>query len=119
MLLAHKILLIGDRKRVVVNYDSWLDQFERVTAAHCTVDQGTATVDTIAVAPDGRSISFFIHGGSLGDLFNVIIEADTSRTQIRFDTISFSVGTNGGPTVVAGNTGLMLSIRGPTGPTGP
>lgn len=118
MLLGRKIQLVGERKRVVVNYDGWLQDGETLSSLVCTVDQGTATVDGARVLSDKRSLAFFINNGTLQDVFNVIIEADTSFGQRRYDTVNFTVQTNGGSTIVSTNATLMLSIIGPTGWTG-
>ncbi len=85
----------------------------------CTVDQGEATVDTIVIPSDPRTVSFFLNNGTLGDLFNIIIEATTNYTQRRYDIVQVLVETNGGVTILAGQEATMLSIIGPTGPTGP
>lgn len=119
MLLGKKFQRVGARQRVVVDYVDWLAVGEILTGVVCTVDQGTATVDTITLAPDCKSVSFFVDGGTLNDIFNVIVEANTNITQRKYDTINFTVETNGGPTILSGEEALMLSIIGPTGPTGP
>lgn len=119
MLLGKIIQTVNARRRVVIDYRRWLYTGEQVNGVVCTVDQGEATVDTVVIAPDGKSVSFFLAGGTLGDLFNVIVEANTNITQRRYDTVAVSVETNGGATILSGQTALMLSIVGPTGPTGP
>lgn len=119
MLLGKIIQHVNARRRVVVDYDDWLTQGERITGVVVTIDQGQATKDTIAIAADGRSVSFFVVGGTLNDVFNAIIEANTNYTARRYDTVQFLVETNGGGTIISGQTALMLSIVGPTGPTGP
>lgn len=118
MLLGQFIQRVGARRRVVIDYQYWLTRGEQVTGVVCTVDQGQATVDTIVLAPDRKSVSFFVDGGTLGDIFNVIVEANTNYTARRYDTVNVMVETNGGPTKLSGATGLMYSIIGPTGPTG-
>ena len=119
MLLGKVIQKVGARKRIAVDYSEWLQEGEWLTAVDCTVDQGEATVDTITLAPDAKSVSFFLDGGTLNDLFNVIVEATTNITQRRYDIVQVLVETNGGVTIIQGQTALMLSIVGPTGPTGP
>lgn len=118
-LLGTRIQVVGDRRKIPIDYGDWLTTGEILTGVVCTVDQGSATVDTIVIDPDAKGASFYINDGTLGDLFNVIIEVNTNYTQRRYDTMAFQVATNGGVTLVAGNTALMLSIIGPTGPTGP
>src|ERR1035437_8913065 len=119
MVLGRKLQVVGDRVQYIVDCTPWLVAGETITAITCYVDQGTAMVDTTAIAADGLSYSFFLNNGTLGDQFNVIVEQTTSLTQIRYDHMEFFVETNGGPTYVAGNTGLMLSIVGPTGAGAP
>lgn len=118
MLLGKIIQRVNARRRVPINYENWLQRGEQLTGVVCTVDQGTATVDTITLAPDRKSVSFFLEGGTLGDLFNVIVEANTNYTSRRYDTVQVMVETNGGVTIISGQTGLMVSIIGPTGPAG-
>lgn len=118
MLLGKFIQRVNARRRVVVDYQDWLQRGEQVTGVVCTIDQGEATVDTIALAPDRKSVSFFVEGGTLNDIFNVIVEANTNYTARRYDTINVMVETNGGPTILSGATALMVSIIGPTGPSG-
>jgi hypothetical protein len=119
MLLGKVIQRVGARRRITIDYSDWLTQGEWLTGVACTVDQGEATVDTIALAPDAKSVSFFLDGGTLADIFNIIVEATTNYTARRYDTVQVFVETNGGVTILAGQTALMLSIIGPTGPTGP
>lgn len=119
MLLGKRTQRVGERQRVVVDYSDWLATGEIITGVVCTVDHGEATVDTIVIAPDAKSVSFFVEGGTLNDIFNVIVEANMNTTQRKYDTINFMVETNGGPTILSGEEALMLSILGPTGPTGP
>ena len=119
MLLGKIIQKVGARRRITIDYSDFLIQGEILTGVACTVDQGEATVDTIVLAPDAKSVSFFLDGGTLNDLFNIIVEATTNITARRYDTVQVLVETNGGVTIIAGQTALMLSIIGPTGPTGP
>ncbi len=118
MLVGRYKQLVGMRQRFVIDYRDWLATGEVLTSVVCTVDSGTATVDTITLANDEKSVSFFLDGGTLGDQFNVIVEADTSFTQRRYDTIEVFVETNGGPVAQSGNQQVLLSIIGPTGPAG-
>jgi hypothetical protein len=110
---------VGNRTKYTIDCTSWLQPGETIVGITCTVDAGTATTDTVVIAGDGRSYSFFLNGGTLNDQFNVIIEQVTNLTQIRFDHVEFFIGTNGGPTFVSdANATLLLSILGPTGPSG-
>lgn len=118
MLLGKIIQRVNARRRVVVDYADWLQKGEQVSGVVCTVDQGTAAVDTITLAPDRKSVSFFLANGTIGDLFNIIVQADTNYTSRRYDTVQVMVETNGGATILSGQTALMVSIIGPTGPSG-
>lgn len=109
--------IVGSRIRHEVDCD-WLHSGEVLTNVTCTIDQGTATVDLIQLASD-RAFFFYINAGSLGDEFNAIFRQQTSFGEIRYDTITFYVETNGGPTRSGGQTNLLLSIVGPPGATGP
>lgn len=118
MLISKEIQTVGNRIRHAVNCDDWLAEGERLTALICTVDTGTATVDTVEISADGRIGIFYLNNGTFQDQFNVILEFHTSFTQIRYDHMEFFVETNGGPVVSSDNATLMLSIIGPTGATG-
>ena len=119
MVLGRKIQTVGDRVQHPVDCTPWLGTGEIITDVHFTIDQGSATVDTLVIAGDGKSYTFFLNGGTLGDQFNIIIQQTTSLTQIRYDHFEVYVETNGGPTITLDNETLMLSIAGPTGLPGP
>jgi hypothetical protein len=122
MLLGRISQLVGDRHRLEVNYellDDWLEPGEHVNDVSCVIDAGTATVDTVVLSPNKRSVSFILDGGTLFDEFNVVVIADSSLGQRRHDNFEIFVETNGGPVVVNPNLDqLLLSVIGPTGPTG-
>ena len=117
--LGRKQQLVGNRTQYVIDCTPWLLTGETITGITCTVDAGTATTDTIVIAANGTSYSFYLNGGTLNDQFNVIIEQDTSIGQRRYDHMEFFIGTNGGPVFASDtNAALLLSILGPPGPTG-
>lgn len=95
---------------------NWLKPGEALTEVTYTIDQGTATIDSSSHS--SNAFWFFLNGGALGDEFNVIVRQETSFGQVIYDHLEVFVETNGGPTIIGGNTGLMLSIVGPPGPTG-
>ncbi len=110
---------VGQTIRHVVDYSQWLDKGEIIQSAVITVDAGAAIIGSpVQYSQDRKQVKFLLIGGNLGDQFNIILQVTTNFGQIRFDHIGVSVETNGGPTILAGNSGLMLSIVGPTGPTG-
>lgn len=106
---------VGDRSRHEYRA-TWLRPGEALTGVSYTVDQGTATVESTGFST--TSFWFFLNGGDLGDEFNVIVRQETSFGQVRYDHLSVFVETNGGATIIGGNTGLLLSLVGPPGPTG-
>ena len=111
---------VGQTIRHVVDYSQWLDKGEIIQSAVITVDAGAAIIGSpVQYSQDRKQVKFLLIGGNLGDQFNIILQVTTNFGQIRFDHIGVSVETNGGPTILAGNSGLMLSIIGPTGPIGP
>ena len=114
--LGRKQQTVGNRTQYTIDCSPWLLPGENITGVTCTVDAGTATTDTIVIAANGQSYSFFLNGGTLNDQFNVIIEQDTSLGQRRYDHMEFFIGTNGGPVFASDtNAALLLSIIGPTG----
>lgn len=115
--IAKRTIQVGERTQYSVDYTAWLGAGETITAAAYTVDYGTAVVDGTAISADGHSISYYVHGATVNDQFNVIIQVTTSIGQIRYDHVVFFCATNGG-TVVEGGLNY-LTILGPTGPMGP
>lgn len=105
----------GDRSRHEFRA-TWLRPGEALVSVSYTVDQGSATVEDASFTTN--SFWFFLNGGDLGDQFNVIVCQTTSLGQIRYDHLEVFVETNGGPTIIGGHTGLLLSLVGPPGPTG-
>lgn len=117
-LLYRKTQQVGDRIRYTVECDSWLARDETLTSVTATVDAGPAICDGIVLHHTGRAFHYFVSGGSLNDQFNVIFAQNTTRGELRYDHVQFNIVTNGGTTNLGGQTGLMLSIVGPTGSTG-
>jgi hypothetical protein len=109
---------VVERIRYHVDCDAWLDDGEVLTGITPTVDSGSATVDGVLIDYTLRGFWYFVSGGNLNDQFNVIFSQSTSRGQVRFDHVQFTIGTNGGNVVVANTGQLMLSILGPTGAQG-
>lgn len=109
---------VGDRIRYHVECD-WLKRDERLLGVTGTIDAGPAIVDGIQVDADNQGFHYFVSNGSLNQNFNVIFAQDTTRGELRYDHVAFSILTNGGfVTPPAGATGSILSIVGPTGPRG-
>jgi hypothetical protein len=117
-LIGNETQQVGDRIRYHVDCP-WLHVDARLSGVQATVDAGTAVVDGVAVDAERTGFYYFLSNGTLGDAFNVIFAQTTSRGEIRYDHITFTITTNGGPVpTISNNQGLMLSIIGPTGPTG-
>lgn len=117
MLLGTEQQQVGDRIRYHIDCP-WLLWNEGLSGVSAVVDSGPAICNGIVIDADNKGFHYFVGNGSLGDQFNVIFSQDTSRGQVRFDHVQFNIVTNGGVASPGGNTGLMISIVGPTGPTG-
>lgn len=117
MLLATEQQQVGDRIRYHIECP-WLAWNEGLSGVSAVVDSGPAICNGIVLDGDNKGFHYFVGNGSLGDQFNVIFSQNTSRGQVRFDHVQFNIVTNGGVASPGGNTGLMISIVGPTGPTG-
>lgn len=118
MLLSEEQQQVGDRIRYHVDCD-WLKWNDGLSGVSAVVDVGTAICDGILLDGDNKGFHYYVSNGTLNDQFNVIFSQSTLRGQIRYDHAQFNIVTNGGFCAPAnGNSGLMLSIVGPTGPTG-
>ena len=119
MMLGFITQEVGNSLEHTVSYRDWLQQGEILSSVVVTVDAGTATISDVTYSLDCKEAKFFLNGGTIGDQFNVIIKANTSLGQQRYDHIGVKINTNGGAVILSGATGVMLSIIGPTGPIGP
>ena len=122
MLLGNIIQEVFDSRLYSIDYTNWLAPGEHLTSMVYVVDAGTATV-TLApnrsqFNPDESIAYFILNNGTLNDQFNIVVSAQTNYGQTRNDHISVLIQTNGGPVFVSNNQTLMLSIVGPSGPTG-
>jgi hypothetical protein len=109
---------VGDRIRYHLDCP-WLSHDERLSGVSATVDIGPAVCDGITLDAEHDGFNYFVSNAALGQNFNVIFAQSTTRGQVRYDHVAFSIETNGG--TVSGATGPsipLLSIVGPTGPTG-
>ena len=119
MLLGNIVQEVNDSRQWSIDYGQWLGVGEHLLAVNFVVDAGTATVNNILYSPQYKVVFFNLTDGTLGDQFNVIATATTNQGQVRNDHISVVVNTNGGSVNLSDNSGLMLSIVGPTGMAGP
>lgn len=89
MQLAKRSHTEGDRRRFVIDYSEWLDRGNTVESAVVTSDSTTATVDDVTTTAD--KVIFFVNGGSLNETFTVSVAMTDTRTEIKNDTIDFTV----------------------------
>lgn len=120
MNLGHLTQQVGDNiRRPITEPDNWLDDGEvliAVTAA--IVGSATAAVTNILISGDRRSFYYFVTSPTLNDAFNVIFMQTTSRGEIRYDHVGFTIVNNAG--IAPGSSpNQVQSIIGPPGPTGP
>lgn len=90
MNIAKRNHTIGDRRRYIVDYRGWLDEKRAITGHTVTSSSATATVDDDSVR-DASQVLFFINGGALNETFTVTVSITCSDTEIRHDTVSFTV----------------------------
>jgi hypothetical protein len=93
MLLAQKRHTAGNTIRYLVDYSDWLEQGETLTAG--TVVMGLpavtdVTISEVTFTPEGHLI-FFLAGGTLNEIFTLATQITDSRTEVKNDTIGFSV----------------------------
>lgn len=91
MLIGRKTHTVGDDRRWRVDYRDFLAEGIILTAATCTSDSTTATVDTVTLSPDKKWVYFYTHGGELNETFTVSIQATDSNSQTINDTVEFTV----------------------------
>lgn len=89
MVLAHKPHTVGDRRRYVVDYSQWLDTGVTLSAGTATTASGTASVD--GVTHDTTTLTFFVNGGILNEIFTVAVQVTDSLGEVKNDTIEFFV----------------------------
>lgn len=89
-LLASKKHTAGNRRRFVVDYRDWLCDGVWIVTATVTSSSLTATIDTVSVV-EGKQIVFFVNGGVLNESFTVTLVATDSKTEVKNDTITFTV----------------------------
>lgn len=90
MNIAKRNHTVGDRRRYLVDYRGWLDDRRAITAHTVTSSSATATVDDDSVR-DASQVLFFVNDGVLNETFTVTVSITCSDTEIRRDTISFTV----------------------------
>jgi hypothetical protein len=89
-LLATKTHTVGNRTRWIVDYSDWL--CSEVLATWAVVSSSsTASVDTESFNPGQTQVIFFLNGGLLNETFTVTLTVSDALSQIRIDTIDFTV----------------------------
>lgn len=95
-LLARKTIGVGDKKKMVLDYNDWLDETETVTAVVLAVSAGPATL-TSSIAGDGKTVTIFVQCASCvvatDNPFDVNITATSSTTQVKHDHVEMNVVT--------------------------
>jgi hypothetical protein len=99
VMLGQRNLQVTSRQLVRINYENWLDCERGETLSSVTVTvipvstpATAATVDTISLTPNKRSVLFIIGGpGIVGDQFNVQVVVNTTLTQERTDLVGVTV----------------------------
>lgn len=83
----------ADRRRVVVEYEDWLNLDETILAANVTapVDEDALYVDGFVVSTNKKQVIFYVSGGTPLVLYDVTIEVLTSKDQTKSDWITFAV----------------------------
>jgi hypothetical protein len=85
----------ADYKRYTIDYSEWLDGGETVSSVDLAIDVNTdatpLVVDSSSIISSGTGVEFFVGGGEAGETYNVLVTITTSDTEIREDTVFFSV----------------------------
>lgn len=90
MLLTHKKHTAGNRRRFVVDYRDWLCDGTWIVTAAVTSSSLTATIDDVEVL-EGHEVAFFVNDGTVDESFVVSVEITDSLTEVKLDTINFTV----------------------------
>lgn len=96
MLLGKKAHTAGNHTRYEIDYSDWLAEGETLTAATVVMDPAfTATVTDVTISGvamlPSHKVVFILAGGSLNENFTLDVQATTSRTEQKNDTLQFSV----------------------------
>lgn len=90
MLLGSKIHTAGDTKRWTVDYSRWLENPANIVSAAMTSSSLSCTITPPATVL-GKEVIFFLSGGTVGEKLTVAITMTDSDTNIKKDTIAFTV----------------------------
>lgn len=91
MLLDTRTIPMGDRRRIVIRYRSFLEQGEKLSGFTVTVIAGTVSkIDTVSILSDDASGVFFVNAASVKETFTANVQAVLNTSQIVNDTVCFS-----------------------------
>lgn len=92
MLLGRKLISPADNRKYTIDYNDWLDSVETLSSVTFAVATGPAAVTLVAIATDGKSVTFHVSGASLSFTpFNITVVAVTTLTQTKNDHIEMDV----------------------------
>jgi hypothetical protein len=95
-ILGQKPFTAGNKTRYEIDYSDWLDDGVTLTTVTIVMDpKFTATVTDIVISGItvqlGHKAVFFLQGGSVNETFTLDVQATDSRTEIKNDTVGFTV----------------------------
>ena len=91
MLLDKRTVPMGDRRRLVVRYEDFLCQGEKLATFTVTVSSGaTSTIDTVSISDDETKGFFFVNAADINETFTATVQAVLNTTEVVTDTISFT-----------------------------
>lgn len=96
MLLGQKAFTAGNKTRFEIDYSDWLDEGVTLTAVTVVMDpKFTATVTDVVISGVlvqlGHKVVFFLNGGSVNETFLLDVRATDSRSEIKNDTLGFTI----------------------------
>lgn len=82
-----------DRKRYVVDYTNWMDKDENLSGVTMEGNnpEDAFYVDGYVVDDTLKCVVFYVVGGVPGGVYNVSIQIETSKQQVKNDTIQMVV----------------------------
>jgi len=86
----------SERKRYKINYADWLDVSETVSnVVYSTSPDNVLVADGSEIAGDGKSVTFYVSGGTLDTTYDLFVLMTTSGGQVKEDFIIFVVEEQG------------------------
>jgi len=90
MILGSKLHTAGDTKRWRIDYSKWLENPANIVSATVTSSSTSCTITPPAIVL-GKEVIFFLTGGTVGETLTVSIVMTDSDTNVKRDTIKFTV----------------------------